>query len=150
MRNRVLIVEDDDSIRELYSELLEAEGYEALTSKNGREALALLKNATHLPALIVTDYLMPQMNGLELIEAIQSDERLHPTPIVLISAMNPSCPKGVEFIKKPLEIETMLKKVNQYCVKTKILKIEPSTLHLSEETCLESQSHFEDKKSSRL
>ena len=65
MKERILLVDDDDGLRDLYEEELEEEGYEVLTAKNGKEALQKLKKEK--PNLIVLDIVMPVMDGIEAI-----------------------------------------------------------------------------------
>jgi two-component system, response regulator, stage 0 sporulation protein F len=60
---RVLIVDDEDSLRFLYSEELREEGYDPIPAKNGKEALQILKNTK--PDLVVIDIIMPVMDGME-------------------------------------------------------------------------------------
>jgi DNA-binding response OmpR family regulator len=63
MKKKILLVDDDDGLRDLYREELEDEGYEVLTAKNGKEALQKLEKEK--PDLIVLDIVMPKMDGME-------------------------------------------------------------------------------------
>ena len=65
---RVLIVEDNDTLRFLYSEELREEGYEPMFAKNGKEAIRVLKDTK--PDLIVPDIVMPVMDGMETLGRI--------------------------------------------------------------------------------
>jgi two-component system response regulator (stage 0 sporulation protein F) len=79
MKKRILIAEDDDSLRLLYEEELEAEGYEVLTARNGREAIQQLEETR--PDLILLDIVMPVMDGMEALGRIlRKDRRI---PIIL-------------------------------------------------------------------
>jgi DNA-binding response OmpR family regulator len=65
---RIMVVEDDHSVRELLREILEREGYEVQDAENGKEAIAIFKAA---PAdLIITNILMPEKEGLETIQEL--------------------------------------------------------------------------------
>jgi CheY-like chemotaxis protein len=81
---RVLIVDDDEDVRTLYSAVLEAAGYVPVTASNGREALAVAR-AT-LPSVILLDLMMPVMDGEAFRRAQLADDRLAPIPTICFSA----------------------------------------------------------------
>jgi len=82
MKNRILIVDDERSMREMLSILLEREGYETAEAKDGREALQLFEGS--LFDLVITDIQMPVMNGIDLLAGIKA---LSPeTPVLMITA----------------------------------------------------------------
>ncbi len=68
---RILLVDDDVSILRLAAAVLAARGYSTYSAQNGQQAIALVQDQGH-PGLIVTDYHMPDMNGLEVIKAIRA------------------------------------------------------------------------------
>jgi two-component system chemotaxis sensor kinase CheA len=82
---KVLVVDDELTVRELQRSILEAGGYRVSTAKHGREALEMLSTETDV-ALLVTDIDMPTMDGLELISAIRGDHQHGSLPIVIISS----------------------------------------------------------------
>jgi DNA-binding response OmpR family regulator len=82
LRAKILIVEDDESQRFLYSEELREEGYEPITAKNGKEAIRMLKDFK--PDLIILDIVMPVMNGMEALGRIIGLHR--DVPIILFSS----------------------------------------------------------------
>ena len=79
----VLIVEDEPPITSVLASIVEECGYIALLATNGKQALAMLQH--HHPSLILTDLMMPLMNGAELITALRALETQLP-PIVIMSA----------------------------------------------------------------
>lgn len=80
---RVLIVEDDDRLRDALQELLTASGYETISAEDGIEALDWL---ARLPMdLIIVDLLMPRMGGHQLIKRIRESVEWATTPILLLS-----------------------------------------------------------------
>ncbi len=79
MKKKILVVEDEESLRLLYEEELTAEGYEVLTAGNGREAIQQLEQRK--PDLIVLDIVMPVMDGMEALGRIVGKERK--IPIIL-------------------------------------------------------------------
>ena len=107
----VLVVDDDGDIRMALEMLLQYEGYEVWTSRNGKEALARLdaEFAEHRrrPGVILTDLKMPEVDGLQLLERVQGLEA--PPPVILISG-HADVPTAVEamqrgahnFLEKPL------------------------------------------------
>jgi two-component system response regulator (stage 0 sporulation protein F) len=78
-RPKILIVEDDASLRFLYSEELREEGYDPIVAKNGKEAIRVLK--TFKPDLIVLDIVMPVMDGMEALGRMVGQNR--DVPIIL-------------------------------------------------------------------
>ena len=82
MKTRILVVDDERSMREMLSILLEREGYEAVEAKNGQEALQLFE--TSLFDLVISDINMPGINGIELLSCIKT---LAPeVPVLMITA----------------------------------------------------------------
>jgi CheY-like chemotaxis protein len=79
MKKKILVVEDEEGLRLLYKEELQAEGYEILTAGNGREAIQQLEEGK--PDLIILDIVMPVMNGIEALGRIVGKERK--IPIIL-------------------------------------------------------------------
>ena len=80
----ILLVEDERALRKVMELVLQGEGYEVMTANNGREALTLLEQAR--PNLIISDYVMPEMDGAGLVRHVRSDARLADTPILLMSS----------------------------------------------------------------
>lgn len=79
MKEKILIVEDEEGLRLLYQEELSQEGYEVITARNGKEAMKLIEEKT--PDLIVLDIVMPVMDGMEALGRILRKERK--IPIIL-------------------------------------------------------------------
>ena len=75
-KRKILLVEDEESLRLLYKEELETDGYEVLTAPNGKEALRQLEKGK--PDLIILDIVMPVMDGMEALEQIMARERTIP------------------------------------------------------------------------
>lgn len=76
MKKKVLVVDDDEGLRNLYKEELEEEGYEVITAKNGKEALQAL--GKEKPDLIVLDIVMPKMDGMEALGRIIGKDKTIP------------------------------------------------------------------------
>ena len=76
MKKKILLVEDEESLRLLYEEELKAEGYEVITAGNGKEALRQLEGIK--PDLIILDIVMPVMDGMETLGQIMGKKRTIP------------------------------------------------------------------------
>src|SRR5579885_2962773 len=106
MAKRILLVEDAEEIRETMAELLTDEGYEVSCAANGRDALAKLDNGDPLPAVILLDLMMPEMDGYQFRAAQQQNERLANIPVLLMTAGVDATAKARELgargcLKKP-------------------------------------------------
>jgi CheY-like chemotaxis protein len=115
----VLVVEDDEDIRETLVEILEDEGYHATGAANGRDALERLRSAA-FPHLILLDLMMPVMNGWEFRSEQQRDPVLAAIPVVVVSGVDNVPEKAASldaaaYLAKPIEIKTLLDLVQRYC-----------------------------------
>ncbi|BAZ44269.1 Cache sensor hybrid histidine kinase [Chondrocystis sp. NIES-4102] len=80
----ILVVEDDPGIREMLSRQLKAKNWQVIEAENGIEALIKLQN--HTPGLILSDLMMPEMDGFELVHRLKHDERWRSIPVVILTA----------------------------------------------------------------
>lgn len=113
----VLLVEDNDDLREMMALALQLGGHEVWPARHGREALALL-HARPRPSLILTDLMMPVMNGWELRAALRGDPDLADVPVVAVSAVSAEHLlrlDGMEFLPKPIDIDRLLDVVCERC-----------------------------------
>jgi chemotaxis family two-component system sensor histidine kinase/response regulator PixL len=112
---RVLIVEDDQSIREVLQSVLECESFETVGVTNGREALDVLRTG-ELPGLILLDLTMPVMNGWDFLIERNQDPQLASIPVIVCSATGEKrIPENAKLvIKKPIELSTLLDAVNTF------------------------------------
>lgn len=81
-KKRILIVEDDKTLVEMYKEKLKLEGFLVSTALDGKKALPKIKKGADL---ILLDILMPGLNGFEVLKRVQMDEKMKPTPIVVLT-----------------------------------------------------------------
>jgi CheY-like chemotaxis protein len=117
MRGTILVVDDDDDIRDAMMSALEDEGYVVRGASNGRDALVQLPRLEH-PCLVLLDLMMPIMSGAELAACMQQDARLAAIPIVIVSAWT----RGAERVEtaqaqltKPVDLKRLLDTVDRFC-----------------------------------
>jgi len=114
----ILVVEDDDDVREALVALLEAHGYRAIEADNGRKALERLQESA--VCLILLDLYMPEMNGWAFRAEQVKDARLANIPVVVVSADSAAArraasPGVVAVINKPVEFAKLLHVLREYC-----------------------------------
>ncbi len=110
----LLVVEDIPGIRELLELTLRFKNYDVMTAQNGEEALQMIQNRR--PALIVTDILMPHMDGFSLIYHLRKEADTRDIPVVFLSATYVSPEDkdfattlgAARFIEKPINMEQFL------------------------------------------
>jgi CheY-like chemotaxis protein len=103
----VLVVDDEFGIFNLLEEVLTEEGHRVLVAANGQ--LALAQAAKEKPSLVLTDFMMPVMDGAALMKAMAADAMLADIPVVMMSAIPEStvaqyCSGYVAFVRKPFKI----------------------------------------------
>lgn len=112
MTKTILIADDEEFIVDLLATLLEDEGYLVLRAYDGEQALAVARE--HQPALVITDIMMPKMNGLDLAKQLRANQHNHEQPaIILMSAVNPTAPiADTIYLPKPFDIDRVLELVS--------------------------------------
>ncbi len=103
----VLVVDDEYGIAMLLEDVLQDEGHRVLVASNGRQALE--KVAEERPDLVLTDYMMPVMDGAGLLKALADDPGLKGVPVVLMSSLPEAsvaerCSGYAMFLRKPFKI----------------------------------------------
>ena len=109
----VLLVDDEEDIRDTLRELFEMKGYRAETAANGAEALEHL--ATAKPCVVVLDLVMPVMDGHALLEKMRADPALADVPVVVSTSAPRLAPRDVPVVPKPIDIAKMVEWVERYC-----------------------------------
>jgi len=117
---QILVVEDDDAIRELVSDVLRDDGYEVREATNGAEALGRIQDER--PDLIVLDLMMPVMDGWTFVEKCHGQEHCNDVPIIVTSASH-DLPRTAERLRsfgvrtclaKPFDVDGLLALVERY------------------------------------
>jgi CheY-like chemotaxis protein len=116
---RLLLVEDTDDLRRLFSRVLKANGFDVLEASDGHEALELLEGFR--PELVVTDLMMPGMDGFELIRRVRAIPGLADLPIVAITAAataEAECEArragAADILPKPLDSRDLLRRLEEF------------------------------------
>jgi CheY-like chemotaxis protein len=113
-RGPILVVEDIPNVLELLEVTLRFQGYEVISAHNGQEALEILEHES--PALIITDILMPKLDGFALVQNLRSNPKTLSIPVIFLSAtyVTPedrtfAMSLGASrFIEKPIDTEEFL------------------------------------------
>ncbi len=119
MTKTVLIVEDNELNMKLFHDLLEAQGYETLETREGLQALSLARQ--HRPDLILMDIQLPEISGLEVTKWLKEDDELAKIPVIAVTAF---AMKGDEerireggceaYLSKPISVGLFLSTVRKF------------------------------------
>ena len=116
----VLIVDDNESVRDSLAEWLQLEGFEVATAVHGGDALDKLRHGLR-PRLILLDLMMPVMDGWDFRSQQMGDRDLRAIPVIILSATGFSARTvkaqfpGAEYIAKPVEADTLLQVIKRTC-----------------------------------
>jgi DNA-binding response OmpR family regulator len=114
--SRLLLVEDDDDVAEVFIEILSGEGYEVDRAADGEEGLNSLRTGT-TPSLVLLDWTLPVVSGPEMARTMQRDVGWRGIPIVLLTAGDEAKDKALAlnawgYLKKPVERNNLLRMVD--------------------------------------
>jgi CheY-like chemotaxis protein len=120
MSKNILVVEDTVDLRANIVELLQMEGYSVSTAGHGKEGITLLQKINPAPDMIITDLLMPEMNGFDFIARVRENTNWQHIPILVFTAMPPHeneekvLQMGANsYLKKPCTLDAMLEAVKK-------------------------------------
>jgi CheY-like chemotaxis protein len=114
----LLVVDDDEDIREVLAVLLNSEGYTVAEAFDGQHALDTIRSQGK-PALVLVDLRMPRMNGFEFVKALRADPPNADIPVVVISG-DWRAEQGARelsvagFLQKPLNADDVIRKVRSF------------------------------------
>jgi len=106
----VMVVDDDDEIREALADVLTDEGYEVIGARDGMQALQFLREGRR-PHTILLDLWMPVMDGWQLRHELLSDSKLSDIPVIVLTAVRDQRAQGLmvaEILTKPVQLERLL------------------------------------------
>ncbi len=131
---KILIAEDEPALRQNLQWLLEMEGYDVLVASDGNEALALARQNT--PDLLITDVMMPHLDGFGLVQAMRTDMQLCTTPIIMLSAkadrsdIRAGMNVGADdYLTKPYQREELLTTLQSRLARSASLRLAQAHLH---------------------
>lgn len=109
---RILVVDDDPDIVALVRFKLEAEGHEVLTAADGEAGLAAARE--HRPDLVLADWTMPRLSGIEMLARLRADAEIAGTPFILLTARAQETDEpGIDgFIAKPFSLGELTTQVD--------------------------------------
>ncbi|MGE0451866.1 MAG: response regulator [Vicinamibacterales bacterium] len=113
----VLIVEDDDDLRQMMVALLALEGFEPEAACDGAEALTMLRSDSRRPCVIVLDMMMPRMDGWEFCRQRALDPSIGDIPIIILSAAPTErlqIPVAA-VLPKPFDYDRLLRTIRSHC-----------------------------------
>lgn len=108
----ILVVEDDDDVREAMKIGLESRGYNVKEAGNGYEALDVISHEH--PDLMILDLMMPKMNGWEVLEQMKQ-QHIDDVPVCVISALSDRAPDHVSVLNKPFQLRDLVAMVERMC-----------------------------------
>ena len=112
MRRSVLIVDDDVDIREILAETLGEAGFDVATAANGRDALAVVRDLSVRPSVILLDLMMPIMDGYGFLEQRRLDPTLASIPVAILTAGHgidrERIGDGIPIVRKPFETQHLV------------------------------------------
>ncbi|MCF7892443.1 MAG: response regulator [Candidatus Omnitrophica bacterium] len=116
-KKKVMIVDDDDGLRNELSEIMGSENYEVRTFSDGRKALAQI--AEFHPRVLLLDIRMPKMNGIQILDRLKSGDIINGTKVILITGFydQQKCKKITQiygadsYLLKPFDPEELIKKI---------------------------------------
>ncbi len=111
----ILVVEDDANLLQGIRSVLELDNYYVITAENGKQALNILKNSLIRPELIVSDIMMPQMDGIQLLREVRNESEWVNIPFIFLTARTDKSDiqkgkqlGGDDYITKPFEADDLL------------------------------------------
>jgi adenylate cyclase len=131
-RNQVLVIDDEDTVRDLMRRFLVREGFDVVTARDGEEGLALARQLR--PSLITLDVMMPRRDGWSVLQELKSDPELSAIPILMLTILDDK-KKGyalgaAEYMTKPIDrgrLRTLLEKYRARAPGQRILIVEDDT-----------------------
>jgi CheY-like chemotaxis protein len=116
----ILIIEDDEAIRETLAAVLEDEGYLVQRAAHGREAMQQLRSGAPLPCLILLDLMMPIMSGWDFRAEQLREPALAHIPVIVLSADHEVGARASEiaaqgYLSKPMDLDALVEAVRPYC-----------------------------------
>jgi two-component system phosphate regulon response regulator PhoB len=144
MNELIVIIEDEEDIRELIRYNLDKEGYRVLLATSGEEGLDLVRNS--MPDLVVLDLMLPGIDGLQVCRELKADPRTKSVPVVMVTARGeePDVVSGLElgaedYVSKPFSPKVLLARVKTVLRRVKSVEDDPNSILRYEELLVNPQ-----------
>jgi CheY-like chemotaxis protein len=113
--NDIVLIENDEALREALTDALQLEGFKVVQACDGRQGLEILQEHPD-SALVLLDLAMPVMSGWQFLEAMRQDSRLSALPVIAMSATrHQTAPAGTHgILQKPMSLDILLGTVAHY------------------------------------
>ena len=112
MSKSILVVDDEPELLSVIVDALTFAGYEVTQAKDGQQAWEILNNET--PSIILSDYMMPRMNGCELFDLVRDSKKGKNTPFIFMSS-TPELIRSIgkfAVLRKPFQFDVLMSKLN--------------------------------------
>jgi two-component system chemotaxis response regulator CheY len=117
MTHTVLLVEDEEDLRETMRDALELNGYAVVVARDGQEALEELDRIEHV-CVVLLDLIMPRMNGWDFFTTLRARAAFADVPVIVHCATpRQAPPAATRVLVKPLRFEQLLAVVREYCAR---------------------------------
>lgn len=114
MAGKILVAEDDPSVRMTLEFVLEDEGFEVLLAEDGERAVAIARDSR--PDLILLDQMMPKLTGKEVLTALRETESTKDIPVIVLTGMGRGTPEdwpGAHFVGKPFSPDELVNRIRK-------------------------------------
>ncbi|MFA5926792.1 MAG: response regulator [Patescibacteria group bacterium] len=106
---KILVVDDDMILREMYEARLKEGGYEIISASDGEEALQ--KASSEKPSVILLDIMMPKVNGIDVMKKLREDEETAGIPVILLTAL----------VREIDKVKEMMRDTDAYLIKSEVM-----------------------------
>jgi DNA-binding response OmpR family regulator len=117
MAKKILVVDDEEKLAANLKVFLELNGYEVFVGNDGEQGLERAR--AHKPDLIISDVMMPKMDGYSMLKELKMDQELSQTPVIMLTAkdgLSDLCEieGSAQFLVKPFDLSMLLEVVQKY------------------------------------
>lgn len=115
MGKQVMVVDDDEDVREILGDYLTLKGYAVSMAENGQQALDILEGLPEKPCFLLLDLMMPVMDGWQFLRQIEPDNDLSSIPVFVTTSAPERAPKGYPLLPKPVDLHQVARAVQSVC-----------------------------------
>ncbi|HKE19193.1 MAG TPA: response regulator [Kofleriaceae bacterium] len=111
----VMVIDDDEDVREVLRDFIEDIGYRPVVAANGQEGLDAIRRLDERPCVILLDLMMPVMDGWRFLEVVACDADLASIPVVISTSAPDRAPRGPRILAKPVDLEDFMAELRHHC-----------------------------------